>query len=168
MTFKSELEKSPSVRWIEGLPIAWRVSTNLLDFSGRGGLLLDLDLTITSDLQLSQLSELESDMNRISDSSISRNICDIHLCQIKGIDASWLPVLAMDGRILSIQESSTISIHNTNASQIIGSNIASTISNFSLNGSGEILAISDTGIDADHGDFDGRVRAIYDLSLIHI
>ena len=163
LTFKSELEKSPLVRWIEGLPIAWRVSTNLLDFSGRGGLLLDLDLTITSDLQLSQLSELESDMNRISDSSISRNICDIHLCQIKGIDASWLPVLAMDGRILSIQESSTISIHNTNASQIIGSNIASTISNFSLNGSGEILAISDTGIDADHGDFDGRVRAIYDL-----
>ena len=160
---KSELEKSPSVRWIEGLPIAWRVSANLIDSSGRGGLLLDLDLTITSDLEPSELSELESDMSRISDSSISRNVCDIHLCQVKGIDASWLPVLAMDGRILSIHESSTISIHNSNASQIIGSNIASTMSNFTLNGSGEILAISDTGIDADHGDFNGRVRAIYDL-----
>ena len=163
MNSKSELEKSSSVRWIEGLPIAWRVSPNLVDFSGRGGLLLDLDLTITSDLKTSELSELESDMNRISDSSISRNVCDIHLCQVKGIDSSWLPVLAMDGRILSIHESSTISIHNSNASQLIGSNIASAMSNFNLNGSGEILAISDTGIDADHGDFNGRVRAIYDL-----
>ena len=122
--------------------------------------MLDLDLTITSDLEPSELSELESDMSRISDSSISRNVCDIHLCQVKGIDASWLPVLAMDGRILSIHESSTISIHNSNASQIIGSNIASAMSNFTLNGSGEILAISDTGIDADHGDFNGRVRAV--------
>ena len=33
MNSKSELEKSSSVRWIEGLPIAWRVSPNLVDFS---------------------------------------------------------------------------------------------------------------------------------------
>ena len=43
---KSELEKSPSVRWIEGLPIAWRVSANLIDSSGRGGLLLDFWTTL--------------------------------------------------------------------------------------------------------------------------
>ena len=159
----SELEKSPSVRWVEGLPIAWRVSPNLVDFSGRGGLSLDLDITLTSDLEINELSELESDMRRISDSSITRNVCDINLCQIKGIDATWLPILAMDGRILSIDESSIISIQNSNAGELIGANIASTISNSNLNGSGEILAISDTGIDSDHGDFNGRVRAIYDL-----
>ena len=159
----SELEKSPSVRWVEGLPIAWRVSPNLVDFSGRGGLSLDLDLTLTSDLEINELSELESDMRRISDSSITRNVCDINLCQIKGIDATWLPILAMDGRILSIDESSIISVQNSNAGELIGVNIASTVSNSNLNGSGEILAISDTGIDSDHGDFNGRIRAIYDL-----
>ena len=31
MNSKSELEKSSSVRWIEGLPIAWRVSPNLVE-----------------------------------------------------------------------------------------------------------------------------------------
>ena len=65
----SMLEKSPSVRWVEGLPIAWRVSPNLVDFSGRGGFSLDLDLTITPDLEINELSQLESDMARISDSS---------------------------------------------------------------------------------------------------
>jgi len=159
----NQLEKHPSVRWIEALPIAWRVSPSLVDLSARGGVLLDLDITVTPDLETSDLLILESDMSRISDDSISRNVCDIHLCQLRGIDASWLPVLAMDGRILHIQKSSTISIHNNNASQLINANTASTISNFNLNGSGEILAISDTGIDADHGDFNGRVRAIYDL-----
>ena len=43
---KDNLEKYPEVRWIEALPIAWRVSPNLVDFSGRGGLSIDLDLTI--------------------------------------------------------------------------------------------------------------------------
>ena len=69
LTSKSELEKSPSVRWIEGLPIAWRVSPSLVDFSGRGGFSLDLDITIASDLEINELSELELDMNRISESS---------------------------------------------------------------------------------------------------
>lgn len=160
---KDNLEKFPEVRWIEALPIAWRVSPNLVDFSGRGGLSIDLDLTIAPDLDFSQLSELEVDMKRISDSTSSRNVCDIRLCQIKDIDASWLPVLAMDGRILSIHESSSISVHNSNASQLIGVNYVSSLSPLNLNGSGEIIAISDTGIDGDHGDFDGRVRAIYNL-----
>ena len=160
---KDNLEKFSEVRWIEALPIAWRVSPNLVDFSGRGGLSIDLDLTIAPDLDFSQLSELEVDMNRISNSASSRNVCDIRLCQIKDIDASWLPVLAMDGRILSIHESSSISVHNSNASQLIGVNYVSSLSPLNLNGSGEIIAISDTGIDGDHGDFDGRVRAIYNL-----
>ena len=30
-----------------------------------------------------------------------------------------------------------------------------------LDGTGEVIAISDTGLDEDHGDFDGRIRSVY-------
>ena len=156
----SLLEKSEHVRWIGELPIAWRVSQELVDLSGRGGIILDLDIVPTSDLNSIELLELEIDLKKLSNEITSRKICDAFLCQIKNIDASWMPVLAMDGRILSIHSSSVITIHNDNAKQLIGADFL--LSNYPyLNGSGEILAISDTGIDDDHGDFNGRVRAIY-------
>ena len=158
--YKSLLEESEYVRWIGELPIAWRVSPDLVSLSGRGGIIIDLDIIPASDIAYEELADLENNLKSLSKDTISRNICDAHLCQIKGIDASWLPVLAMDGRILSIQSSSIITIHNDNAKQLIGVNTI--LENYpNLNGSGEILAISDTGIDDDHGDFNGRIRAIY-------
>ena len=157
---KSLLEKSEHVRWVNGLPIAWRVSQDLVSISGRGGLIVDLDIIPASDLDFEELLELEKNLKALSKDEFSRNICDAFLCQIKNIDASWIPVLAMDGRILSIQPSSIITIHNDNARELVGTDIALEISP-GLNGSGEILAISDTGIDDDHGDFNGRIRAIY-------
>ena len=157
---KSLLEKSEHVRWVNGLPIAWRVSQDLVSISGRGGIIVDLDIIPASDLDFEELLELEKNLKALSKDEFSRNICDAFLCQIKNIDASWIPVLAMDGRILSIQPSSIITIHNDNARELVGTDIALEISP-GLNGSGEILAISDTGIDDDHGDFNGRIRAIY-------
>ena len=157
---KSLLEKSEHVRWINGLPIAWRVSQELVSLAGRGGIIVDLDLIPASDLEFAELLELEKNLKVLSEDEVSRSICDAFLCQIKNIDASWIPVLAMDGRILSIQSSSIITIHNDNARELVGADIALEISS-GLNGSGEILAISDTGIDEDHGDFNGRIRAIY-------
>ena len=159
---KGLLDKSEYVRWVGELPIAWRVSQDLVSLSGRGGIIVDLDLTPASDIGSDELLKLEADLKNLSENTISRNICDAFLCQVKGIDASWIPVLAMDGRILSINPSSVITIHNDNAYQLISGNLASDLSNITLNGSGEILAISDTGLDDDHGDFDGRIRAIYD------
>ena len=158
---KELLEKSEQVRWIGDLPIAWRVSPNLVTLSGRGGIIVDLDITPAPDIGINELNELEKDFKSLSDSSITRDICDAYLCQLKDIDVSWIPVLAMDGRILSINPSSIIAIHNNNAKQLIGVYDALNQSSIVLNGSGEILAISDTGIDDDHGDFNGRIRAIY-------
>ena len=156
----SLLEKSEYVRWIGELPIAWRVSQELVDLSGRGGIILDLDIIPASDIDSNELLELEMNLKMLSDDSVSRKICDAFLCQIKNIDASWIPVLAMDGRILSIHSSSVITVHNDNAKQLIGADFV--LDNYPfLNGSGEILAISDTGLDDDHGDFNGRIRAIY-------
>ena len=35
------------------------------------------------------------------------------------------------------------------------------MSSSTLDGTGEVIAISDTGLDEDHGDFDGRIRSVY-------
>ena len=78
------------------------------------------------------------------------------------MDSSWIPILAMDGRVLRVDIASEYVIQNSNASLIAGIQDTRLTSGLSLNGSGEVLAISDTGLDGDHGDFGNRIRAIYD------
>lgn len=155
------LNDRDEIRWAGEMPIAWRVAPNVALLAGRLSLNVDLDLIPAADLSDSELSDLEADLESISTQTGPRGICDAHLCQPRGVSAFWIPVLAMDGRILYISEASRITILNSNASAIAGITQAFVDSNNTLNGSGEVIAISDTGLDADHGDFDGRVRGIY-------
>jgi len=156
-----ELNSMDEVRWAGEMPISWRVSPQIASIAGRGAITVDLDITPAPDLTASEIKELQSDLGSVSETPIGRDICDFHLCQPKSVNAIWIPVLAMDGRILHINEASRLTIHNSVASDIAGINQALIDSANSLNGSGEVIAISDTGLDADHGDFDGRVRAVY-------
>ena len=149
------------VRWAGELPIAWRVSPEVASIAGREAITVDLDISPAPDLSIQELKQLQSDLESISSSENSRDICDSHLCQSKSVNAIWIPILAMDGRILHIHQASKLTIHNSVASDISGINQALVNSANTLNGSGEVIAISDTGIDADHGDFDGRVRGVY-------
>ena len=149
------------VRWAGELPIAWRVSSQIASIAGRNAITVDLDITPAPDLTNMELKELQADLESVSESVGARDICDAHLCQPKSVNAIWIPILAMDGRILHIHQASKLTIHNSVASDIAGINQALVNSANTLNGSGEVIAISDTGLDADHGDFDGRVRAVY-------
>lgn len=156
-----ELNSMDEVRWAGEMPISWRVSPQIASIAGRSSITVDLDITPAPDLTASEIKELQSDLESVSETPFGRNVCDFHLCQPKSVNAIWIPVLAMDGRILHINEASRLTIHNSVASDIAGINQALIDSANSLNGSGEVIAISDTGLDADHGDFDGRVRAVY-------
>ena len=156
-----ELTKYSSIRWAGGLPIAWRVSPYLSAIAGLDGHLIDLDVTPAPDLNKEELLSLSEDMNLISQNPVERLICDSHICQPKNVDSSWIPILAMDGRILRIDPAAQYSVQNSNASMIGGLQDARLSSGLTLNGSGEVLAISDTGLDGDHGDFENRIRAIY-------
>ena len=156
-----DLRESESVRWAGELPISWRVSPEIAAIAGRQAVTVDLDLTPTPGLSSVELESLMQDLLSISGEIGPRAICDAYLCQPKAVNAIWIPILAMDGRILHVHEASRLTIHNSVASQIAGISQALVDSANNLNGSGEVLAISDTGLDADHGDFDGRVRGIY-------
>ena len=156
-----ELSSMDGVRWAGELPIAWRVSSQIASIAGRNAITVDLDITPAPDLTNMEVKELQADLESVSESVGARDICDAHLCQPKSVNAIWIPILAMDGRILHIHQASKLTIHNSVASDIAGINQALVNSANTLNGSGEVIAISDTGLDADHGDFDGRVRAVY-------
>ena len=156
-----ELGSMEGVRWAGELPISWRVSPEVASIAGREAITVDLDISPAPDLSIQELKQLQSDLESISVNENLRDICDSHLCQPKSVNAIWIPILAMDGRILHIHQASKLTIHNSIASDISGINQALVNSANTLNGSGEVIAISDTGIDADHGDFDGRVRGVY-------
>ncbi len=157
----ADLRLSESVRWAGELPISWRVSPDIAALAGRAAITVDLDLTPTPGLSDVELDSLSNDLLSISGEVGPRAVCDAHLCQPLAVNAMWIPILAMDGRVLHVHEASRLTIHNSIASGIAGISQALVDSGNSLNGSGEVLAISDTGLDADHGDFDGRVRGIY-------
>ena len=161
-TIISTLTEEKSIRWAGTLPISWRVSPELSFLAGREGIAVDIDITPAPDLEPRELTALSVDLTSISGDSSEREICDKYLCQPRLIDSYWIPILAMDGRILSADIASIYSVHNTNASLIGGIEDARLTTGLALNGSGEVLAISDTGLDEDHGDFANRIRAIYD------
>ena len=156
-----DLGQISGVRWVGELPIGWRISPDLSAIAGRESIIVDLEITPSPDISNQELFDLQSNLASISTKHNERDICDAHLCQVKSINAIWIPILAMDGRILHIHSASKILIHNSVARDISGINQAVINSGNILNGSGEVIAISDTGLDSDHGDFDGRIRGIY-------
>jgi len=156
------IDRLHSVRWAGELPVSWRVSPELIPLSGRHGILVDLDVTPAIDLDSDELGQLSQDLLMISGEAGHKEMCDTYLCQPRSVDAKWIPVLAMDGRILHIGPASQLSIHNSNARAISGANDVLSTSGGTLDGNGEVLAISDTGLDGDHGDFTNRIRGIYD------
>jgi uncharacterized membrane protein len=153
----TQLSELNEVRWIGELPIAWKISKSLVIHYFENTNLIDIDLIPAKDLSIEELVELNLDMSYLSSSSKNK-ICDSSLCQIKNLNPSLLPLLAMDGRILKIEFASILNPHNNNARLISGIDEALFLSENTLNGSGEVLAISDTGLDSDHGDFEGRLR----------
>jgi uncharacterized membrane protein len=152
-----QISKFNEVRWIGELPIAWKISKSLISHYFENTNAIDVNLIPAKDLSIEELVELNRDMSFLSSSSRAK-ICDSSLCQIKDLNPSFLPLMAMDGRILKIEIASILTPHNNNARLISGIDEALFLSDNTLNGTGEVLAISDTGLDSDHGDFEGRLR----------
>ncbi|MCH2637780.1 MAG: S8 family serine peptidase [Candidatus Thalassarchaeum sp.] len=87
--------------------------------------------------------------------------CDTYLCQVIALDSAWLSSLAHDHRLLFTEPHDSIGIANNYARSI--STIDATVNNHNggLDGTGEVGALSDSGLDQDHGDFNNRIRGVY-------
>ena len=153
--FLSSLE---DLRWSGQMPDLWRVSPEILQNDPLSE--LELHILPASDLTDKELISLENDLSAVSNSELSSN-CDPWLCTVDNVEAMWIPLLSKDWRILNIQLGSEASVYNSAARNISGVEDAYQQSSISLDGTGEVIAISDTGLDEDHGDFDGRIRSVY-------
>ena len=155
----SRVKNLSQVRWAGPMPSTWKVSKSLLALTQYDDSLIDLDVTPSPTNSLQDLANLDSLLNDLEGIEHESSHCDAHLCQIKSAKPSLITSLVSDHRIIRVEPGLVLTIQNSNASIISGVDFARDISGVNLTGSGEVIGISDTGLDADHGDFDGRLRS---------
>ncbi|MED5272388.1 MAG: S8 family serine peptidase, partial [Candidatus Thermoplasmatota archaeon] len=153
----SKLEHDDKVRWVNNLPIGWKLHPllNLEDPLNSLTLITvlspDIDLV---NLELLKIKLIESGMEIIS--------CDLMDCVVKlgKFPKSDLGTLLTDDRIVWIEP--RISYVLTNAQAGEQSGIQSLLNNWNsgLNGSGETVSIVDTGLDMDHSDYASQLIAV--------
>ena len=155
----SRVKNLPQVRWAGPMPSTWKISNSLLTLMQFEDSLIDLDVTPSPSNSPEDAIELNQEINELVGIQFESFQCDSHICQIKSAKPSLIISLASDYRIARVEPGPVLSIQNSNASIISGAEFARTISGANLTGNGEVIGISDTGLDADHGDFDGRLRS---------
>ena len=155
----SRVQNLSQVRWAGPMPSTWKVSKSLLALTQYGDSLIDLDVTPSPANSPQDLASLDALLNDLEGIEHETSQCDAHLCQIKSAKPSLITSLASAHRITRVEPGPVLSIQNSNASIISGVDLARDISGANLTGLGEVIGISDTGLDADHGDFDGRLRS---------
>jgi len=155
----SRVNNLSQVRWAGPMPSSWKISNSLLTLMQFEDSLIDLDVTPSPTNSPEELIELNEAINALAGIQHQHSQCDSHICQIKSAKPSLIISLASDFRVSRVEPGPVLSIQNSNASIISGVDFARTMSGANLTGSGEVIGISDTGLDADHGDFDGRLRS---------
>ena len=158
------IQELDHVRWVGQFPAMWKISNSLYPLMNLEGALTDLDITPSPSNSPEDLSKLERELFEKTGELHLQSHCDKHLCKVKSAKTPLISSLATDSRVLRIEMGSVLTIHNSNASIISGVDYARSLSELDLLGEGEVIGISDTGLDVDHGDFGNRLRnPIYNL-----
>ena len=146
----SLIGKDPGVRWIGAMNPGWRIAQDLdanSDF---------MAIIPAPDLIPEALEGLAHDLVMMG---ADEAWCGSHLCEARG-DIN-LGALARDGRVIWSEPTFELKLTNAVARAIVGiENVASNTS-LNLDGTGEIISFTDTGLDQDHPDISGRVAAVY-------
>ena len=143
------LQSDESVRWAGAMMPGWRVSESVdrtTDF---------ISLIPAPDLKASSLELLAVDLVSMG---ADEAWCGLHLCEVKGYPN--LESIARDGRIIWAEKAHEIRLTNAVAGAIVGIPELKN-SSLGLDGSGEKITFTDTGIDQDHPDIFGRIAGVY-------
>ncbi|RJU95518.1 MAG: hypothetical protein DWC10_08095 [Candidatus Poseidoniales archaeon] len=152
------LEAEEGVRWVGHQQPGWRVEPSLLQQPSGTPV---FNIVPTSDLALGGYGTLATDIVRFGASEAT---CDAWMCSaaVEPQHArTLLHHLAHDGRVLWMEPAFELRVHNTLAWSIAGVQNVANNATFTLDGSGEMIAIADTGLDQNHPDLTGRVAATY-------
>jgi len=153
-----DLQAEEAVRWAGQQHPGWRLAPALLSQPAAHQALA---VVPTPDLSVGGYADLATDIVRYGAGEAS---CDAWMClaRVEATDArSLVHHLAHDGRILWTEPTSELRVHNALAWSIAGVQSVANNATFTLDGSGEMIAIADTGLDQNHPDLSGRVAATY-------
>ncbi len=144
-----DIQEDESVRWAGPMMPGWRVSANV------DSTVSYISAIPAADLKPEALELLAVDLVEMG---ADEAWCGLHLCEIKG--QPNLAMLAKDGRIIWAEQAHELRLTNAVAGAIVGvQDIVN--SSLGLDGSGEKIAFTDTGIDQDHPDIIGRIAGVY-------
>ncbi len=153
-----DLQQDSRIRWAGVEHPAMRISPQILDNPEASS---KLAIIPASDLAVAGLSTLSKDLVSYGAESAW---CGIGICEVniaKGNIALVVKQIAFDGRIIWQEPSYDLELHNAVAGAVSGVLGVTNNATFTLDGTGEMIAISDTGLDRDHPDITGRVIGVY-------
>ena len=154
----NDLQQDSRIRWAGVEHPAMRISPQILDNPQTS---TKLAIIPASDLASGGLSALSKDIVSYGAESAW---CGIGLCEVNIAPNNIAPVvknIAFDGRVIWQEPSYDLELHNAVAGAVSGVLGVTNNATFTLDGSGEMIAITDTGLDRDHPDINGRVIGVY-------
>ena len=154
----SLLEQEPEVRWVGPLQSAWKMSESLHHRFLQPSALIDIAVVLTPDLKQSSEMQMSAQFLTLG---ADRTWCGSGQCELWGLswDAGYIETLATDDRILHLSILNPSQVLNSYAAETIGYDEASLMAN-GLDGTGEVIGISDTGIDSTHPDLTQNILSI--------
>ena len=151
------LSDDPRVRWVGEMEPEWRVSEDIFSVAEDNTIFM----VPTQDLEFGGYEQLVLDLASYggTDSWCGLTFCQTTVEHERMYD--FISRTANDGRILWMEIGHQLELHNAVAAALTGVVNVANSATFTLDGSGEMLAIADTGLDRDHPDISGRVAAVY-------
>jgi len=155
----SVLSEHPSVRWVGAYDAQWRIDASLSE-----GVVERYALVVADDLRPDMIPRL---VVELLDAGADEATCGIGQCVVSlsalepDARLTYIQHLARDGRFLWIEPAHAMEVHNSVAAGLAGVVDVRNNATFTLDGSGETIAITDTGLDIDHPDITGRIAGVY-------
>ena len=146
----------PSVVSLHPVPLAMFVSDDLLDDSINGSEYIRIEGWRSN----IELAEWKWSVSEVAESEMIVE-SNLDVGRYEGwVDASDIPVIAANPAISWLRIPPVFELHNSEAKGHM--KVSSVVSAFgtTLNGSGQIIAVADSGLDQDHGDLNGRINAV--------
>ena len=157
-TSLEDLESDERVRWVGQHQPGWRLEPSLLTQPAHAQALAVLP---TSDLGVGGYAQLATDLVHYGAAEAS---CDAWMCHAivePSMLALWFSTSLTTVVCCGPNQPSELRVHNALAWSIAGVQNVANNATFTLDGSGEMIAIADTGLDQNHPDLTGRVAATY-------
>ncbi len=117
-------------------------------------------VTLTSDIDSSDVAEITV---QLIQNGATSAWCSMDMCEAvfeHGLQPHQLRMIATHDDVYFIERAYDLSLHNNLAATEVGAVAVRATNSLGLDGSGETIAVMDTGLDNDHPDVLGRIAAI--------